>query len=362
MPAGQRETFRPPGLLRYRPYWMDMRLLRFLPVALLLALVLVAAGCGGGSKGVPSDAVARVANDTITKASFNDLIAGAQRTYKARKTAFPKPGTSQYKTLQDQAMQYLVQQDELEQKAKTLNVSVTDKDVNKRLVQIKKQYFGGKESTYQKQLKAQGLTEPQLRLDLHAQILSEKLYNAVTGKLKVTDAEVAKYYNDNKAQYGTAESRDVRHILVNNKKLADTIETQLKNGGSFAALAKKYSKDPGSAKLGGKLTITKGQTVAPFDKVAFSLKTKETSPPVHTQYGWHIIQALTAVKPATSKPLASVKAQISQTLLQTKRTAAMTAWLNGVKKDFAKKISYQTGYTPAAAAATTTTPATTTSQ
>ena len=339
-----------------------MRLLRFLPVALLLALALVAAGCGGGgSKSVPSDAVARVGNDTISKASFTDLIAGAQRTYKARKTAFPKPGTSQYKTLQDQAMQYLVQQDELEQKAKDLGVSVTTKDVDTKLAQIKKQYFGGKESSYQKQLKTQGLTEPQLRLDLHAQILSQKLYDAVTGKLKVTDADVTKYYNDNKTQYGTAESRDVRHILVNNKKLADTIETQLKKGGDFAALAKKYSKDPGSAKLGGKLTITKGQTVAPFDKVAFSLKTNATSPPVHTQYGWHIIQALSAIKPAKTTPLSTVKSQISQQLLQTKRTAAMTTWLNGVKKDFAKKISYQAGYAPASTA-TTTTPATTTSQ
>jgi foldase protein PrsA len=331
---------------------MDMKLRRFLPVALLLALVLVAAGCGGGSKSVPSSAVARVASDTITKDQFNFLIAGAQRTYKARKTAFPKPGTTQYKALQDQAMQYLVQQAELEQKAKDLKVAVTDKDVAARLTQIKKQYFKGNEASYLKQLKAQGLTEPQLKLDLHAQILSEKLYNAVTGKLKVTDSEITTYYNANKTQYGTAASRDVRHILVNNKKLADSLESQLKNGGNFAALAKKYSKDPGSAKTGGKLTITKGQTVPQFDKVAFTLKTNEISAPVHTQYGWHIIQALTAVKPAKVTPLASVKTQISQQLLQTKRTAAMTKWLADVKKAYAKQISYQAGYAPASTAST----------
>jgi parvulin-like peptidyl-prolyl isomerase len=334
---------------------MDMKLLRFLPVALLLALVLVAAGCGGGSKTVPASAVARVGNTTITKDQFNFLIAGAQRTYKARKTAFPKPGTTQYKSLQDQAMQYLVQQAELEQKAKDLKVTVTDKDVAARLKQIKQQYFKGSEANYQKQLKAQGLTEPQLKLDLHAQILSEKLYNAVTGKIKVTDAEIKTYYLANKTQYGTAASRDVRHILVNNKKLADQLETQLKHGGSFAALAKKYSKDPGSAKTGGKLTINKGQTVPEFDKTAFALKTNEISPPVHTQYGWHIIQALSAVKPAKTTPLASVKAQISQQLLQSKRTAAMTKWLDDVKTSFAKQISYQAGYVPASTASTGTT-------
>ncbi len=338
-----------------------MKLLRFLPVALLLALVLVAAGCGGGSKSVPASAVARVGNDTITKDQFNFLLAGAQRTYKARKAAFPKPGTASYKSLQDQAMQYLVQQAELEQKAKDLGVTVTDKDVAARLTQIKKQYFGGKQASYLKQLKAQGLTEPQLKLDLQAQILSEKLYTAVTGKLKVSNAEITAYYNANKTQYGTAESRDVRHILVNNKKLADSLESQLKAGASFAALAKKYSKDPGSAKTGGKLTITKGQTVPQFDKTAFALKTNQISPPVHTQYGWHIIQALSAVRPAKTTPLAAVRAQISQQLLQTKRTAAMTKWLNDVKTSFAKQISYQAGYVPASTASTgTTIPATTT--
>ena len=334
-----------------------MKLLRFLPLALLLALALLAAGCGGGgsSKSVPSDAVAKVGDNTITKAQFTFLLAGAKRTYAARKTPFPKAGSTQYKQLQDQAMQYLVQQSELEQKAKDLGVTVTDKDVDARLAQIKKQYFNGKEAEYRKQLKAQGLTEPQLRQDLHAQILSEKLYKKVTGATKVTDADVKTYYNANRAQYGTAASRDVRHILVANKKLADQLESQLKGGASFATLAKKYSKDPGSAKSGGKLTITKGQTVPEFDKEAFALKTNAISPPVHTQYGWHIIQALSAVKAAKTTPLATVQEQIRQQLLQTKKTDTMTKWLDNVKKGYAKTVSYQAGYAPASTDTTSTT-------
>jgi len=339
-----------------------MKLLRLLPVAVLLALALIAAGCGGGgsSQSVPSDAVAKVGDNTITKADFAFLLAGAKRTYAARKTPFPKPGTTQYKQLQDQAMQYLVQQSELEQKAKDLGVTVTDKDVDARLTQIKKQYFGGKEAEYRKQLKAQGLTEPQLRQDLHAQILSEKLYKKVTGGLTVSDADIKSYYTANKAQYGTAASRDVRHILVTNKKLADQLESQLKGGADFAVLAKKYSKDPGSAKAGGKLTITKGQTVPEFDKEAFALKTNQISPPVHTQYGWHIIQALSAVRAAKTTPLASVREQIKQQLLQTKKTDKMTKWLADVKKGYAKDVAYQAGYAPAATATTSTTTASTT--
>src|SRR5437764_864503 len=103
-PARQREGVRslrsPASVSSYRP-GIHMRFLRFLPVALLLAAVLVAAGCGGGKKSVPTDAVAVVGDSTITKAQFNFLINGAKQQAAASKASFPKPGTSDYKTLQD---------------------------------------------------------------------------------------------------------------------------------------------------------------------------------------------------------------------------------------------------------------------
>jgi foldase protein PrsA len=340
-----------------------MRLLRFSPLLLLLIVIGIAtAGCGGSStKSVPADSVAVVGSNDITKAEFTLLMDGTKSAYVARKTAFPKPGTTQYKALQDQTMKYLVQQAELEQRAKGLGIAVTDKDVQARIKQIKKQYFAGNETKYKAQLKAQGLTEALLAVNLRGQILSEKLYNKITSGVKVTNAEIAKYYAAHSSTYSKPESRDVRHILVNNKKLADTIESQLKSGGDFAALAKKYSKDPGSAAQGGKLTISKGQTVAPFDKVAFALKKNELSAPVHTTYGWHIIQALSDVKPASQTPLASVKASISQQLLQSKKTTTINKWVDGVNKEYVKKIAYATGYTPAPTASVSTA-ATTTNQ
>jgi parvulin-like peptidyl-prolyl isomerase len=329
--------------------------LRFLPVALLSVLaVLLVAACGGGSKNVPSDSVAVVGSEHITKSQFNFLLDGAKRTYKVKKTPFPKAGTTAYKSLQDQAMQYLVQESELEQKAKGLGVEITDKDIDARLKQIKQQYFGGSEAKYQAQLKSNGLTEAQIKQDLRAQVLSEKLYAKVTKDVKVTDADVQKYYTEHKSDYSKAESRDVRHILVNSKKLADSLYAQLKGGADFAKLAKKYSKDPGSAANGGKLTVSKGQTVAEFDKEAFALKTNEISKPVHTQYGWHIIQALSAVKAAQQTPLKDVKASIQQQLLQTKKTDAMNKWVADVKKEFKSKVRYQAGYAPTATDTTST--------
>jgi foldase protein PrsA len=338
-----------------------MRLLRFLPVALLLSIAVVAAGCGGGSKSVPSDSVALVKSDPITKTEFNFLLAGAKAQAAAAKATFPKPGTSEYKTLQDKAMAYLVQEKELEQKGKDMGIEVTDSDVAKQIKQIKKQYFGGNEKAFQTQLKQQGFTLPLLEVYQRGNLLSDKLYKKVTGDVKVSDAEIKKYYDDNKAQYVGVASRDVRHILVGSKKKADDIELQLKAGGDFAALAKKYSTDTTSAVKGGELTIQKGKTVPEFDKKAFELKTKEISAPVHTQYGWHIIQALGPVKPAATQALKDVSSTIRQNLLQTKKTAAFQKWLDGVKKDYAKSVSYAAGYVPQATGttATTTAPATT---
>jgi foldase protein PrsA len=335
---------------------------RFLPVALLLVVVLVAAGCGGGGsqKSVPADAVAVVGDTPITKAQFNFLIAGAKNQAAAAKATFPKPGTADYKTLQDKALAYLVQESELEQKGKDLGVQVTPADVDKQIKQIKQQYFGGNEKAFQAQLQQQGFTLPLLKIYQRGNLLSDKLYKKITSKVNVSDADIQKYYNDNKAQYVTVPSRNVRHILVSSKKQANDLEAQLKAGGDFGKLAKKYSKDTLSAVKGGKLTIEKGKTVPQFDKEAFALKTNQISPPVHTQYGWHIIQALSAVKPGATQPLTAVKETIRQNLLQSKKTSAFQRWLDGVKKDYAKSVSYAAGYVPSATTSTATATQTTT--
>jgi foldase protein PrsA len=321
----------------------------------LLAGTLAACG-GGGSASVPADSVAVVGSDQITKAQFNSLMAATAKVDKVNHQTPPKAGTTQYKSVQDRVMQFLVQLDELSQKGSTLGVTVSDAQVQKQLDKVKSQYFGGNEKKFEAGLAAQGLTLDIYRLEWRSQLLSQAVYNKVTKSIKVTPAQVQSYYTTHKSSYTTPSSRDVRHILVNSKSLADQLESQLKGGASFAVLAKKYSKDPSSAKVGGKLTITKGETVPQFDKVAFSLKTGATSTPVHTQYGWHIIQALSAIKPAKTTPLASVQQSIQSTLLSQKKSDAMNAWLAGVKKEFSKKVRYAAGYTPAV----TTTSATTT--
>lgn len=323
---------------------------------LLCALVSLAlAGCGGGSDSVPPDAVAVVDGQKIAKADYEGLLKQAKTSYKNQKRDFPKAGSQEYQTLKNQAVSFLVQREQFEQQAKSLGVEITDKQVDDRLAQIQKQYFGGDKKKYEKQLADQGLSDAQVRKDIRAQIVSEKVFERVARDVKVTDQQVADYYAKNKAQYSQPESREVRHILVKTKAKADDIVRQLAGGADFGELAKKNSEDTGSKANGGKLTISKGQTVAPFDKVAFSLKKNEISKPVKTEFGYHVIQALGDVKPAKVTPLKEVKDSIRQQLLQTKKNEAMTAWVNDLKKDYEGKISYAVGFNPPPAATGTTT-------
>jgi foldase protein PrsA len=335
---------------------------------LLLSLLLVAllAACGGGSGGgqVPATAVAQVGSTPITKSTFTGLLTVACARYKAQGQPCPKVGTPTYTQLRDSAVTFLVQQEELAQEAKKLGVSVTQKDIDKQVAQITKTYYQGSKQKFQQALKKDDISLAQLeQYELRPNLLGQDVQNKVTSSIKVSDSAAQKYYTQNKSSFTTPKTREVRHILVNSKSLANTLEQKLKNGASFAALAKKYSKDTGSAAHGGKLCVAHGgtsgacqQTVAPFDKAAFSLKTNEISQPVKSVYGWHIIQALSDVKPANVQTFKQVKSQIQANLAAQQKQTAWQAWLAKMAKDFKGKVSYQAGYTPATttAAATTT--------
>jgi foldase protein PrsA len=341
---------------------MEMKTrLPFLLLALSLAAVLAACG-GGGSGAVPADSVAEVGSVAITKTNLNSLINYAFANYKAQGQPAPKVGTPAYTQLRDQAVTFLVNSEEYREEGQKLGVTVSQKDVDKQVALIEKTRFGGSKKKLEDALKKSHITLDQLeQFNIKPNLLTQRIQAKVTSDVKVSDAAALKYYNQNKTTFTTPKTREVRHILVKTKSLAQQIETKLKNGASFAALAKKYSTDTGSAAQGGKLCVAHGgssgacqQTVPPFDKAAFSLKTNEISQPVQSVYGWHIIQPLGAVKPAHVQTFAEAKSQIQTTLSQQQQSVAWQNWLAKVAKDYKGKVKYQSGYAPV----TTTTPTT----
>jgi peptidyl-prolyl cis-trans isomerase D len=152
--------------------------------------------------------------------------------------------------------------------------------------------------------------------------------NQIRQNLQVSDDMLKLQYQANIQQYQVPNRVHVEHILFMTvgktdaeveevKKKAEDVLKQVKKGGKFEDLAKKYSEDPGSKDKGGDLSwITQGQTVPEFEKTAFSLSPGQVSDLVKTQYGFHIIKVLEK-ETAHTKPFEEVKDSLRAPLLLT---------------------------------------------
>lgn len=149
-------------------------------------------------------------------------------------------------------------------------------------------------------------------------ILIRELFEDFKKKNPVGDAEAKAEYDKFKAQAAGTEFR-ARHILVEKEEDAKALIAQIKGGAKFEDLAKKNSKDTGSAENGGDLDFAKPESyVQEFSAAMVKLKKGEmTDAPVKSQFGWHIIR-LDDTREAQFPGFEEVKGQIKQRLEQVK--------------------------------------------
>jgi len=167
-----------------------------------------------------------------------------------------------------------------------------------------------------------------------------------------TQDEIKAYFTAHQSEYETPEQARSRHILIKvdanadpkadaaAKAKADDVLKQLKAGGNFADLAKKYSDDPGSKNTGGELPFAQHGTMVPeFDKAIFSQKIGDIAI-VKSQFGYLVVQ-VEERKPAHAQDISEVLPTIQATLLRQKaaameesyaHTLASEAIKNGLEK------------------------------
>jgi peptidyl-prolyl cis-trans isomerase C len=161
--------------------------------------------------------------------------------------------------------------------------------------------------------------EYQSQMELARQtLLIRELFSDFTKKNPVTEEEARAEYDKFKGQASGTEYR-ARHILVEKEDQAKSILAQLKKGAKFEDLAKKNSKDPGSAAKGGDLDWANPSSFVPeFGTAMAALKKGETtSAPVKSQFGFHIIK-LEDTREAQFPEFDTVKPQIEQGIAQRK--------------------------------------------
>ncbi|MBK7250129.1 MAG: SurA N-terminal domain-containing protein [Gammaproteobacteria bacterium] len=160
-----------------------------------------------------------------------------------------------------------------------------------------REYYDGHRSEF--------MTPESVRLQ-YGELRLEQLASQVV----VGDKELHELYDKSKDTYAEAEKRHARHILLATPDKAQQVLAEARAGGDFAALAKKYSQDSGSAPQGGDLGWADRKAfVAPFSEALFAMTPGEIRGPVHTQFGEHIIK-LEGVQPGKTRSFEEVRPEL----------------------------------------------------
>lgn len=302
----------------------------------LLAALLVTfiAGCGG----VPKGAVATVGGVPITTARFDQYL----RQLAGPGASLPRPGSAAYRQEAAAAVSSLVQQQVVLNAAASLGIRVSNGQVQAQLEQMAAGY-GGMQKLYAAAARS-GLDGSQLLVGVKDALVSRAVYQRVSARFVPTAAQMRSYYVSHRRQFSRPATRTVRQVLVRTRKQALLVRALLAadpGAAGWARVARRYSIDLTSRDNGGDLgAIERGQMVKPFDRAAFSLPLDTISQPVHSRYGWHVLE-VTAVTPATVTSFAAARASIRNTLTAQR----WQYWLEWTQKG--TKIVYAPGFDPA---------------
>ncbi|HET8701394.1 MAG TPA: SurA N-terminal domain-containing protein, partial [Nitrococcus sp.] len=157
--------------------------------------------------------------------------------------------------------------------------------------------------------------------------------DALASQLKLDEKAVRQFYEEFKgSRFTTPAARDIRGILIKvpenaskqqveaARKQIEALRQKIVQGADFAEIARHYSQDVGSARLGGDLGfIRRGETAEAVGKVAFRLPVGQISEPIRSRFGWHLIEVV-AVRPEAVKPFTEVEPQIRKELLEQRMT------------------------------------------
>ncbi|MDO8209783.1 peptidyl-prolyl cis-trans isomerase [Conexibacter sp. CPCC 206217] len=351
----------------------------FLALGAFFALAFTIAACGGddNSNDVPSNAVASVDGDPITKADYDRWAeitaksASAQGgtavipdppdytrcvaalTEQARSVRGQRvPAVAQLRAqcrqldtqIRQQTLSQLIQTIWIEKEARDLGVSVTDAEVDRYLADSKRQSFP-RRGDYEKFLRSSGMTERELLFRLHSQRLAEAISEAIQRRAgNVTEAQITDYYNRNRDQFAVPERRDLEIVLTRTEAQAEQAKRAVESGTPWAEVARRFSDDAVSKSNGGRLAgVARGQQDRALDTAAFGASRGEIVGPVRGQFGWYIVR-VDGITPARQSTLDESRSQIRELLRQQNSTTAMTDFSRRFVTRWAALTNCRAGY------------------
>jgi foldase protein PrsA len=341
-----------------------------------IATAVVIGACGGG---IPGNAVAQIGSAPITLAAINHWLVVANDANQAA-TGTPAPPlpvppdytacvaynkkqpttagstttvlkatcAQQYNSLVQEVMTYLIEAIWIEGEAADRGVKVTDAQVQASFQHQRK--VSKPPLTSAKALDAflakSGQTVQDLMWRTRVNLLENGLLLQLQSKAgKVTDAEIAAYYNKNHSQFVTPETRNLHLIETSTLAAANKVKNLLLQGGSYATLAPKYSIDPQTKSGGGVMLGVRnnGQLTSQLSAAVFAATTGTLSGPVKTPFGYYVF-TVDAITPSKTQTLAQAKTTIKADISAQRESALSTAITNDYKTKWPKLTTCRSGY------------------
>lgn len=229
---------------------------------------------------------------------------------------------------------------------KASSVEIKDADLEAEIKRVKGQFPS--EDVFKAEMAKAGETDSSFRDSIKKMMQQQKWMETQVGdKASVSDADIKKFYDENKKEFEHPELVRASHILIRvpedapenvaaeKKKTAEAaLERVTGKKEDFAAVAKEVSEEPGAKESGGDLNFFPKERMVPeFANAAFAMKKGEISKaPVRSKFGWHVIK-VTDRKDSGTMPYDEVKPQVKSYLEGGKRREAVRTVVDAIRAE-----------------------------
>lgn len=326
---------------------------RLLAVIAIATVSISAVGCKMVERtpeSIGKTVLAKVGNEKITRADVDKELKVYLDNFKAQYGDDYETKAElqeQLKEMRKQAVDNLVTIKTMTQKAEELKLVPAKEELDKKIEEKKKEYetsFGSKENLDAK-IKEIGLDEAGFNKMMKDEVILQIAQDYMLKDIKVTDEDINKYYEENKAtEYTKGAGANAKHLLFEDEQSAKDAKAKIDSGSAtFDDLFKEYEAN----KAQNKKPIAEDLDFVAYDQANFDkdflagmkdLAENAISAPVKSSFGYHIIKVSGITKESKVTPLDEVKETIKAQLTQKKQGEKVETTLEEWKKDLGVKI------------------------
>lgn len=232
------------------------------------------------------------------------------------------------KKFEEEVLESMITEKIMDLRAKELNLSVSDDELENKIQEIKKDYGDDFTALFVRE----NIHYEKWKEDFRKEMLLQKLIEKdVNSKIRISDAEAVKYFNEHRNNYKTESRARVAQIVVRDLPTAQKAMARLSAGEDFAGVAADMSIGPEASRGGDLGFITKWVMPDPLDKTIFKMQIDKISPVVQSSYGFHIFKVID-IQQAKEGRFADVRDDVITDMRLQREDAAFINWLEELKQ------------------------------